>query len=125
MRALQEPAVRNPSTRPVRRWPRAIAIAAILALLPAFSAFAGMATPKPIRRDNPDYPFTALARGVEGFVVLEYTVDGRGQVVAPRVVESAPPGVFDRAALRALSRWRYEALGADPTTMKVRLTFQK
>ena len=65
------------------------------------------------------------ARGVEGSVLLEYTVDERGRVVSPRVLQATPPGVFDRAALRALSRWRYEANGAEPTTMKVKLTFRR
>ncbi|HKA15223.1 MAG TPA: energy transducer TonB [Myxococcota bacterium] len=118
--------MRNPSNRPVRRWRRAIAVTAILAASPALPAFAEMLeAPKPIHRENPAYPYSALARGVEGSVLVEYTVDGNGQVVAPRVIEATPPGVFDRAALRALSRWRYEALGAEPTTMKVKLTFKK
>jgi len=117
--------VGNPSNRPARRL-RLAAWIALLALAPwpASPAFAEADAPKPIRRENPDYPLAALVRGVEGFVLLEYTVDGRGQVVAPRILEAAPPGVFDRAALRALSKWRYEAL-AEPTTMKVKLTFRR
>ena len=75
--------------------------------------------------ETPAYPFAALHRGVEGSVLLEYTVDERGRVVAPRVLEAKPPGVFDGAALRALSRWRYEPAGnAEPQTMKVKLTFR-
>ena len=81
--------------------------------------------PIPISRQNPAYPFGALSRGIEGSVLLEYVVDARGRVVSPRVLEATPPGVFDRTALEALSRWRYEPRGAEQTIMKVRLTFQR
>jgi protein TonB len=62
---------------------------------------------------------------VEGWVVLEYTINDRGQVVRPRVIEATPPGVFDGAALEAVSRWRYESRTGEPTPMKVKLTFRK
>jgi protein TonB len=84
-----------------------------------------MDEPRPITRESPAYPFGALTRGVEGSVLLEYTVDQRGRVMSPRVIEATPPGVFDRAALRALSRWRFEPRGTEPTIMKVRLTFRR
>ena len=80
---------------------------------------------KPITRENPVYPMSALSRGVEGWVLLEFTVDPRGQVVAPRILEANPPGVFERAALRALSRWRYEPHDTGAKTLKVKLTFRR
>jgi protein TonB len=102
-------------------------LAATLAFLTlAFSSPTAFAEgPKPIARVNPEYPFAALHRGVRGSVLVEYTVDQRGRVVSPRVLEAQPPGVFDGAALRALSRWRYEASGAgQPQTLKVKMTFE-
>jgi protein TonB len=98
---------------------------AALALSPAFPALADPDALTPISRETPSYPFAALSRGVEGSVLLEYTVDERGRVVAPRVLEATPSGVFERAALRALSRWRYEPIRSGPKLMKVRLTFQR
>jgi len=89
------------------------------------SAFAETEGPKPITRENPEYPKGALRRGVEGSVLLEFTVDGKGNVAAPRVIEATPPGVFDEAALGASSKWKYEALGAETTNIKVKLTFRK
>lgn len=56
---------------------------------------------------RPSYPSAARAEGVEGYVVLEYRVSEAGEVEAPRVVESSPPGVFDGAALAAIRSWRY------------------
>lgn len=98
---------------------------ALLCVSPVSTASADMDGPTPITRESPAYPFGALSRGVEGSVLLEYTVDERGRVVSPRVLEATPPGVFDRAALKALSRWRYEPPGAESTIMKVRLTFRR
>ncbi len=57
-------------------------------------------------------------------MLLEFSVDPNGNVVAPRVIESRPRGVFEEAALEALSKWKYEALGAKTSTLKVRLTFR-
>ena len=100
--------------------------AAILAFVTVslFSATALAEEPRAIKRVNPEYPFAALNRGVRGSVLVEYTVDERGRVVAPRILEAQPPGVFDGAALGALSRWRYEVGGSEPQTMKVKMRFE-
>src|SRR5262245_17375646 len=49
--------------------------------------------PKPLERRNPEYPHAALRRGIEGSVLLEFSVDAGGHVVAPRVIDATPPGV--------------------------------
>jgi protein TonB len=61
----------------------------------------------PLARVNPQYPLAALRRGVEGWVLLEFTVTAAGAVTGVVVVDSEPPSVFDRAALRAVRQWRY------------------
>lgn len=53
------------------------------------------------------YPGPAINEGVEGHVVVEYTVSDDGRVVRPAVVDSDPPGVFDDAVLRAVARREY------------------
>ena len=55
------------------------------------------------------YPPQAKEAGVEGYVVVRYDVDPEGRVVNARVVEATPPGVFDEAALAAVTRWRFRA----------------
>jgi len=55
------------------------------------------------------YPPEAREAGVEGFVVVRYDVDREGRVVNARVVEATPPGVFEEAALAAVTRWRFRA----------------
>jgi TonB family protein len=56
----------------------------------------------------PAYPARARERGTEGWVDLEFTVatDGTTQDAVVRAAE--PAGTFDRAALDAVKRWRYE-----------------
>lgn len=61
----------------------------------------------PLVRINPDYPQRALNRGIEGWVQVQFTITEQGTVTDAVVVESSPPSIFDEAALRAISRWRY------------------
>ena len=55
----------------------------------------------------PEYPRRAQAAGIEGQVTLQFTVNADGRVENIRVLSAEPPGVFDRAARRAVSRWRF------------------
>jgi len=53
----------------------------------------------------PVYPRLAEAARVDGEVVLEATIDATGRVGDVRVVRSIP--LLDRAAIDAVSQWRY------------------
>jgi TonB family protein len=57
---------------------------------------------------KPVYPPRALERGVTGWVDLEFTVARDGSTRDATVRGSEPMGVFDRAALESVARWRYE-----------------
>ena len=63
--------------------------------------------PIPFLTPAPEYPQRALARGVEGWVLVSFTIAATGAVADPMVVDANPPGVFDAAALRAVMRYRY------------------
>ena len=73
----------------------------------------------------PEYPVIARAAKVEGRVILEATIDESGAVRDVRVLRSDP--LFDRAALEAVSRWRYTPTrlngAAVPILLTVTLTF--
>jgi TonB family protein len=72
----------------------------------------------------PTYPQAALNAGIEGFVEVRFTVSPSGTVLSPEVVESSPAGVFDGAALAAVSRWRYTGnLEGESLTQTERLDF--
>jgi TonB family protein len=53
------------------------------------------------------YPPDARADGVEGYVVVRYDVSADGRVDNVRVVDAEPRGIFDEAAVQAVSRWRF------------------
>lgn len=55
----------------------------------------------------PNYPRRALSAGIEGEVTLRFTITPDGKVENLRVTASEPPGVFEREARRAASRWRF------------------
>jgi periplasmic protein TonB len=61
----------------------------------------------PLVRINPEYPPRALSRGTEGWVQVQFTISETGSVIDAIVVDSSPKNVFDEAALKAISRWRY------------------
>jgi TonB family protein len=67
----------------------------------------------PIIKVVPQYPEAARSQGIEGRVEIAFTVNSAGTVEAPTVTASSPAGVFDQAALAAISRWRYAPIAED------------
>ena len=78
-------------------------------------------TLRPISTPGPDYPREAQRRRRAGSVEVEFTVDVDGSVSNARVVNADPPRVFDREALQAVNRWRFQPVSSPITT---RRTFQ-
>lgn len=81
----------------------------------------------PIVQVAPQYPRRAAERGLEGYVVLEFTVTRQGTVRDPMVVESSS-SIFDRAAVDAVLRFRYRPRVIDGEPVEVpgvrfRITF--
>lgn len=74
---------------------------------------------KRTRSAAPDYPEEAYRRSVSGRVQVRFVVDARGEPQNVEVVSAEPPGVFDRAALAAVRRWRYEPHKADGLAVPV------
>lgn len=62
----------------------------------------------PIVKVAPVYPRRAQTRGIEGYVLLEFVVTKTGAVRDPVVIESKPPGIFDRAAVQAALKFKYK-----------------
>ncbi len=62
----------------------------------------------PIVKVAPVYPRRAQTRGIEGYVLLEFVVTRTGGVRDPVVIESKPPGIFDRAAVNAALKFKYK-----------------
>lgn len=67
----------------------------------------------PLVRIPPRYPMRARMRRIEGWVKLEFTITPQGTVKDIRVVEAYPKGVFERAAVEAIARWKFKPLVID------------
>lgn len=67
----------------------------------------------PLVRVDPQYPPRAKQRGIEGYVDIEFTIGPAGTVKDPKIIGAHPQGVFEQNALRAVRRWRYNAMMVD------------
>jgi protein TonB len=93
-----------------------------------FVAAQGDSDSVPVVRVEPQYPLRAEERGIEGWVELEFTISAQGTVKDAKVLRSKPKGVFDRSALRAVKKWKYNPKIEDGVAVErpgetVRLSF--
>lgn len=58
---------------------------------------------------KPSYPFEAQRRGQQGTVVVEFTIDASGRVIAAEAVTPSRWPLLNREALRAVRRWKFPA----------------
>lgn len=89
---------------------------------PAAAKPAASTSLKVVSSPSPRYPPEALRAGTAGEVLVEITVGTDGSVTNARVVRASPPRVFDREALNAVRRWKFEPIDA-PTTTRRTLAF--
>jgi len=61
----------------------------------------------PMVRVPPQYPERALQRGIEGRVLIEFTISKSGSVKDAKVVAYEPSKIFNKAALKAVKQWKY------------------
>ena len=73
----------------------------------------------PIVKVVPIYPRRAQSRGIQGYVVVEFTVTTNGSVRDPLVLKSEPQNVFDRAAIDAVLKFKYKARVVDGVPQEV------
>jgi protein TonB len=62
----------------------------------------------PIVRIEPQFPREALLKGIGGWVEVEFTIEPDGSVSDPKIIDSQPPRIFDRNALRAIYKWKFK-----------------
>jgi len=82
----------------------------------------------PIVRVAPVYPARALSRGLEGFVDMQFTVTTAGTVKDPIVLQSTS-SLFERAAMRAVLKFKYkprvvDGIPVEVPGVKTRISFQ-
>ncbi len=69
--------------------------------------------PIPYLRSQPVYPNKAATRGISGYVDLMFTITVTGATEDVRVIGAEPVNVFERAAVRAVEKWKYRPQIAD------------
>lgn len=73
----------------------------------------------PIVKVEPNYPRSALRHGIEGWVVVEFTVTTSGSVRDAYVVDAQPAKIFDRAATKAALKFKYKPRVIDGQPVEV------
>jgi protein TonB len=73
---------------------------------------------------SPDYPERAVLQRLEGWIEIEFTVACDGTTREPRILAAEPAGVFDRATLDALARWRYEPVHSNGVPVDQRVAMR-
>jgi TonB family protein len=79
----------------------------------------------------PRFPDVARARGIDGWVDVQFTVAIDGTVGDLKVVGAEPAGIFEQAALDAVRHWRYLPVVHDGhavselTRVRLRFTVQR
>jgi len=102
----------NQANSILSQWSRA-GLGLLGALLIASSA---MATPKVLKKVPPEFPTSAIKKGIKtGSVKAQLNIGPDGKVTEVTIVESTPPKLFDKATVEALMDWRFEGTGAKQT----------
>ena len=74
---------------------------------PVTAPVSGYAQVAPLVRIPPRYPRSASRRNIEGVVTVAFTITADGRVENPRVLSASLPGVFDKAAIKAIKKWKF------------------
>jgi TonB family protein len=69
----------------------------------------------------PTFPDIARARGIDGWVDLQFVVGTDGTVSDVAVVGAQPVGVFEQSALDAVRHWRYQPVQRDGHSVSQRV----
>lgn len=73
----------------------------------------------PIVKVAPIYPRRAQTRGITGYCIVEYTVTKSGSIRDPVAVDCNPSGVFDKASVKAATKFKYKPRVVDGEAIEV------
>lgn len=73
----------------------------------------------PIVKVAPIYPRRAQTRGISGYCIVSYTVTKSGSIRDPQAVDCEPAGVFERASVKAATKFKYKPRVVDGEPIEV------
>ncbi len=79
---------------------------------------------QPIRKFAPTYPRSLASRGVEGYVIVQFTVNKMGAVENVMIVESTNHA-FERPSIRAVEKYKYKPRVIDGVSVEVQGVMEK
>ena len=105
------------------RFPKIFVLAAFAALASAAAlAASDLAI---VSKVEPEFPREAMVAGADtGRVKARLSIDSGGEVTRVEIVEANPRRLFDRAVVRSLSQWRFNA-GDDARTYEIDIDFHR
>jgi protein TonB len=72
---------------------------------------------------NPQWPIHSERILGIGYVDIKITVNGEGEVIERQITRSQPRRIFDRQALRALTKWKFNASKHEERCFEVTFKF--
>ena len=63
--------------------------------------------PIPLFKIKPHYPLIAKHQKKEGALLMQFTVNPKGETQDILIIEADPPGIFNDSALEAIKQWRF------------------
>lgn len=73
----------------------------------------------PIVKIIPEYPGRARIRGIEGWVLVNFIVTETGYVIEPEVIDAEPEYIFNRSALDAIEKFKFNPKQVDGAPVAV------
>jgi len=75
--------------------------------------------PRPTYQAPVEYPSSARARGVQGYVVLSLLISAAGEIEKVQVLDAEPAGIFEDYAVQGVRNWRFEPAQYQGRSVKV------
>jgi len=108
----------------IRRRVARLAAAALCATVVALPSLAA-GDAEVVTKVEPEFPREAVQAGVDkGLVKARMTVDGTGEVTRVEVLDAQPRRIFDRAVVKTLSQWRFNA-GSSGRLVEIDVNFHR
>jgi periplasmic protein TonB len=84
----------------------------------------GVAEGLKTRNVNPKYPREAIEQGIQGDVILQATIDTKGNLTNVKVAQGDP--ILAKAAVEAVQQWRYRpyVLNGEPVEVETTIKIQ-